>query len=243
MAIKLSHGTIKVLLVDDHGLWREGLKRIIAQLDDIEVIGEAHSGEEAIKKSRELKPHVVIMDVQMPGIGGLEAASRLSRADPDLKILVLTAFEKEPFPSRMMKAGCSGYLTKGCSPEEMAKAIRVVCTGQRYISPDIAQKLAMKHMGKAHASSTLFDKLSTREVQVMEMITKGVKPQDIAKQLCLSPKTINSYRYRLFEKLGIESDVELTHLAILYGVVDLGLDISERHVDDAVSDANASGNE
>ena len=216
----MSKVLIKILIVDDHGMMREGLKMILSNLDGIEVIGEASSGEEALKLTRKFKPDVVLMDLQMPGMGGVEAASRLMRANPDAKILVFSAFAEEPFPSRMMQAGCSGYITKKeCTPTQMSEAIRVVCANERYISPYIAQQLAMKHVGKSGQSSDdPFEKLSTREVQVMEMIVKGMKAQQVAELLCLSPKTVNSYRYRLFDKLGVKSDVELTRLALRYGL-------------------------
>ena len=217
----MSKVLIKILVVDDHGMMREGLKMILSNLDGIHVIGEASTGEEALKLTRKLKPNVVLMDLQMPGMGGVEAASRLMRANPDAKILVFSAFSEEPFPSRMMQAGCSGYITKKeCTPHQMTEAIRVICAGDRYISPSIAQQLAMKHVGKSSGKSTddPFEKLSTREVQVMEMIVKGMKAQQVAELLCLSPKTVNSYRYRLFNKLGVKSDVELTRLALRYGL-------------------------
>lgn len=209
---------IKVLIVDDHDLVRTGIKRLLADQAGIKVVGEASSGEAAINVARKTAPHVVLMDVKMPGIGGLEATRKLRRLDPELKILVLTACGDDPFPSRLLQAGAAGYLTKDCGLEEMVQAIKAVNAGQRYISPIIAQQLALKHLSDGEASP--FDVLSERELQVMIMITSGQKVQDISAKLCLSPKTVNSYRYRLFEKLNINSDVELTHLAIRHGLLD-----------------------
>ncbi len=211
---------IKVLVVDDHDLVREGVKRLLKDLKGIKVVGEANTGESAVQTAREVVPDVVLMDVKMPGIGGLEATRKMLRTNPDVKILVLTALDDEPFPSRMLQAGAAGYLTKGCGPEEMERAIRAVHSGQRYISPEVAQQLALKHV--TDPEPTPFDNLSERELQVMLMITSGQKVQEISDKLCLSPKTVNSYRYRLFDKLKVQTDVELTHLAIRHGMVDGG---------------------
>ena len=209
---------INVLLVDDHDLVRIGIRRLLSDVKGVKVIGEAKSGEEAVRVARELKPHVVLMDVKMPGIGGLEATRKLLRADPLVKIIAVTIYGDEPFPSRLLQAGAAGYITKGSSLEEMVQAIRTVFAGQRYISPEVAQQLALKHLSDQEISP--FDSLSERELQVMIMITNGMKVQEISDKLCLSPKTVNSYRYRLFEKLTVNSDVELTHLAMRHGMLD-----------------------
>lgn len=209
---------IKVLIVDDHELIRTGISRLLADFDKIEVIGEAESGEKAVALARELRPHVVLMDANMPGIGGLEATRRLVRYDPDIKIIAVTVHNEEPYPTKFMQAGAAGYMTKGADIKEIVIAIRQVNSGKRYITPDIAQEMALKALNPDNDSP--FDVLSEREMQVMLMITKGQKVQDISDKLFLSPKTVNSYRYRLFEKLSIENDVELTHMAIRYGVVD-----------------------
>jgi len=209
---------ISVLLVDDHDLVRHGIKKLLEDAPGIKVIGEAKSGEESIKRSKELAPNVVLMDIRMPGIGGLEATRKLLRANPDIRVLVISAFDDELFPQRLLQAGATGYITKGAGSEEMVKAIRSVHAGQLFISPDIAQKLAVKHITGQDDSP--FDALSERELQVSIMITNGQKVQAIAEKLCVSPKTVNSYRYRIFAKLGIKSDVELTHMALRYGLLD-----------------------
>ena len=217
---------IKVLLVDDHELVRLGIKRLLQDVSGLKVIGEASSGEEAIRLARELLPEVVLMDVQMPGIGGLEATRKMLRHNPDVKILALTVCDDEPYPSRLLQAGAAGYITKGCDPDEMIRAIRTIHSGQRYISTEIAQQLALKRFTKDDKSP--LDILSERELQIMLMITSGQKVQEISDKLCLSPKTVNSYRYRIFEKLSINSDVELTLLAIRLGLVE-GHKSSEEH--------------
>lgn len=209
---------ITVLLVDDHDLVRTGIKRLLSDLSDIEVIGEASNGEDAIKIVKEKKPNVVLMDVKMPGIGGLEATRKMLRHDPNVKIIALSVHAAEPFPSKLLQAGASGYLTKGALLEQMVTAIRTVHAGKRYLGPEIAQQLALKTFSDSEKSP--FELLSDREMQVMIMITSGQNVQQISEKLHVSPKTINSYRYRIYEKLNIESDVELTLLAMRYDMLD-----------------------
>ena len=209
---------IRVLIVDDHELVRLGISRLLGDVSGIEVIGEASSGEEAIDKVKRLSPDVVLMDVKMPGIGGLEATRRSLRVDPELKIIALSVYDDEPFPSKLMSAGAVGYLTKGTNLDEMVRAIKKVHSGQRYISSDIAQQLALKPFNSD--ASSPFEVLSSREMQITLMVISSIKVQDIAENLSLSPKTVNSYRYRIFEKLGVNGDVELTKLAIKHGLID-----------------------
>ncbi|BEE18132.1 UvrY/SirA/GacA family response regulator transcription factor [Aeromonas enteropelogenes] len=209
---------INVFLVDDHELVRTGIRRILEDVRGIKVVGEAQSGETAVAFCRQHHPDVILMDMNMPGIGGLEATRKILRIRPDVRIIVLTIHSENPFPTKVMQAGAAGYLTKGAAPDEMIQAIRLVHSGQRYISPEIAQQMALSQF--ASADENPFKSLSERELQIMMMITKGQKVTDISEQLNLSPKTVNSYRYRLFSKLGINGDVELTHLAIRYGMLD-----------------------
>lgn len=210
---------IRVLVVDDHDLVRTGISRMLADIDGLQVIGQAESGEAAIKRSRELKPDVVLMDVKMPGIGGLEATRKLLRSYPDIKVIAVTICEEDPFPTRLLQAGAAGYLTKGAALEEMIQAIRMVFAGQRYISPQIAQQLALKSF-QPKINGSPFDLLSEREIQIALMIANCQKVQVISDKLCLSPKTVNTYRYRIYEKLSITSDVELALLAVRHGMVD-----------------------
>jgi len=210
-------GLIKVLLVDDHELVRIGIKKILEDVNEIRVIGTAGTGEEAIKLARELNPDLILMDVQMPGIGGLEATRKILRHNPDVRILALTVCDDEPYPSRFLQAGAAGYITKGCDPAEMIRAVRCVHSGQRYISSTIAQQLALRRY--TNDENSPLDILSERELQIMLMIISGQKVNEISEKLCLSPKTVNSYRYRIFKKLEIHSDVELTLLAIRLGVI------------------------
>ncbi len=209
---------INVFLVDDHELVRTGIRRILEDVRGFKVVGEAESGEKAVQWCRSNQANVILMDMNMPGIGGLEATRKILRYDPDAKIIVLTIHSENPFPTKVMQAGACGYLTKSAGPDEMLQAIRAVNVGQRYLSPEIAQQMALSQF--CPAEDNPFQSLSERELQIMLMITKGEKVTDISEQLNLSPKTVNSYRYRLFSKLGINGDVELTHLAIRHGMID-----------------------
>jgi len=211
---------IRVLVVDDHDLVRTGITRMLADIDGLQVVGEGDSGESALKLARELRPDVVLMDVKMPGIGGLEATRKLLRSHPDIKVVAVTVCEEDPFPTRLLQAGAAGYLTKGAGLDEMVQAIRLAFAGQRYISPQIAQQLALKPF---QPQGSPFDTLSEREIQIALMIVGCQKVQIISDKLCLSPKTVNTYRYRIFEKLSVTSDVELTLLAVRHGMVDASL--------------------
>lgn len=208
---------INILLVDDHELVRTGIRRILEDVKGLKVIGEAQNGEEAVQFCRKNTPDVVLMDMNMPGIGGLEATKKILRYSPDTKVIVLTVHTEDPIPTKVMQIGASGYLTKGAGPDEMINAIKAVNSGQRYLTPEIAQQMALSQFKSSDESP--FNSLSERELQIMMMVTRGEKVPDISEQLMLSTKTINSYRYRMFEKLNISNDVELTHLAIRHGMI------------------------
>ncbi|AUX93029.1 UvrY/SirA/GacA family response regulator transcription factor [Mixta gaviniae] len=208
---------ISILLVDDHELVRAGIRRILEDIKGIRVAGEACCGEDAVKWCRTNQVDVILMDMNMPGIGGLEATRKIVRFNPDAKIIMLTIHTENPLPAKVMQAGAAGYLSKGAAPQEVISAIRSVHAGQRYIASDIAQQMALSQI-EPEKSESPFSCLSERELQIMLMITKGQKVTDISEQLNLSPKTVNSYRYRMFSKLNISGDVELTHLAIRHGL-------------------------
>ena len=209
---------IKIMLVDDHRLVRAGLKRVLAEAADMEVIAEAASGEEALEIVRAKVPDVVLMDINMPGIGGLETTRRLTQRLPEVKVIVVSMHLEEPYPSRMLAAGASGYISKDSAADEAIAAIRRVHGGGHYVAADVAGNMAASLVkGK---SDSPFDQLSQRETQVMLMVTKGHSTQDISDRLHLSPKTVSTYRYRLFEKLNVSNDVELTRMAMRYGLLE-----------------------
>ena len=210
---------IKLLLVDDHDLVRTAIARMLSDSSDLDVVGEANSGEQAYNMVRELLPDVVLMDIRMPGIGGLEATRKIKQRFPQVKILALSACEEEPFPTRLLQAGASGYLTKGACIEETVRAIRQVAAGHHYLSSAIAQQMALKAYDSKQLDNP-FDQLSEREMQISLMIASGQKIQVISDLLCVSPKTVNTHRYRIFSKLNIENDVELALLAVRHNLVE-----------------------
>ena len=210
---------IKLLLVDDHDLVRTAIAHMLSDTDDLKVIGQASSGEQAYTMVGELNPDVILMDVRMPGIGGLEATRKIKQRYNDVKVLALSAYGDGPFPTRLLQAGASGYLTKGACINETVRAIRQVAAGKNYISPSIAQQMALKSCN-TNQPDCPFDQLSEREMQISLMIASGQKIQLISDLLCVSPKTVNTYRYRIFEKLKIENDVELALLAVRHNLVD-----------------------
>jgi len=211
---------IRILLVDDHALFRSGMRSILESEPDFEVVGEAESGEEAVDLTHRLSPQVVLMDVHMPGIGGIEATRRVLRIDAEIRVIALTVLDDEPFPTRLLDAGARGYLTKGCPAEELVKAIHHVIMDKHYLSADVAQKISLSNIVHKGESSPL-SRLSPREMQVMMMITQGNTNQEISDALFLSPKTVSTYRTRLFEKLDLHNDVELTHFALRHGLIEL----------------------
>ena len=209
---------IRVMVADDHDLVRSGISRMLGDVQNIKVVAQAASGEEAVECYREFAPDVTLMDIRMPGIGGLEATRKICQINPHARIIAVTACADELFPAKLIEAGAMGYVTKSTDISEMVTAIRNVFTGKKYIDPDIAQQLALQAIEPESASP--FQQLSQREMQIAMMIVHCEKVQTISEKLCLSPKTVNSYRYRMFDKLNISSDVELTHLAIRHELID-----------------------
>ena len=210
---------IQVMVVDDDHLVRLGICRLLSDAPGIEVVAEASNGEEAVKVAKEKQPQVILMDLRMPGIGGLEATRKVIRHNPQTKVIAVTVCGAEPFPSKLLQAGASGYLTKGAKPEEMINAIRSVALGKRYLGVEIAQQLALRNVAEGD-KKTPFELLSERELQVTMMIVVGSSVQEIADKLCVSPKTINTYRYRIYDKLSVKSDVGLTLLAFRHNLID-----------------------
>ncbi len=209
---------ISILLVDDHELVRAGVARMLNDEDDMYVLGEAASGEEAVEFVKQHAPDVVLLDARMPGIGGIEATHGLIKISPQIRIIAMSSVTTGVIPSQMLRAGAKAFITKSVGVEEMLKAVRMVHDGQHYVTPEVATQLALDPFNQEEES--LFDKLSRREMQIAQMLTDGKKVSQISQYLDLSPKTVYSYRYRIFEKLGIRSDVELTILAVKYGLAD-----------------------
>ena len=209
---------IKIMLVDDHRLVRAGLRRVLQEVADMSVVAEASKGEDALELARQTNPDVVLMDINMPGIGGLECTRRLLQRSPSTKVIAVSMHLEEPYPSRFLAGGAAGYLSKDSAADEVVSAIRRVYAGGHYVAADVAGNLAASLV--RGASNSPFEQLSQRETQVMLMVTKGYGTQEISDRLHLSPKTVSTYRYRLFEKLNVTNDVELTRMAMRYGLLE-----------------------
>lgn len=207
---------VKIMLVDDHDLVRTGLRRLLEDNAAYSIVAEAANGEDSISLTKEHQPDVVLMDLKMPGMGGLEATRKLKHLHPEVRIIIVTMIDDIMFPQRLLRAGASGYLTKGAKIDEITKAIREVMANRRYISPDLAQRMATVELDDGRSP---FEGLSERELQVLMLLMDGQRVSDISDELCLSPKTISTYRYRLYDKLSVKNDIELTCLALEHGII------------------------
>ncbi len=209
---------INVVLVDDHELVRTGFRMILAQQPGIEVVGEAADGERGLALIRSVEPDVALVDVHMPGLSGIELTDRVRKHKLATRIVILTVVSEAPFPRRLIEAGASGYLTKGCAADELVRAVRQVADGRRYLAPDIAELLALGALDGNRGSP--FECLSPRELDVAMMLAQGQDMQHIAAQLKLSAKTVATYKYRLFDKLGIDNTVALAHMVHMHRLLD-----------------------
>lgn len=212
---------ISVLLVDDHELVRTGIEALLNSAEDIKVVGVAKSGEDAVQAVANLAPDVVMMDVNMPGIGGVEASRRMLQYNPKIKIIALSVQNDGPIPHQLLKLGVLGFISKGSPVDEMIQGIRKVMQGKRFLCSEVANNLAFQ--GLPGSKESPFAKLSQRESEVVTLILQGKTIQEMAKMLVLSDKTVNTYRYRLYEKLHVKNDVELTRLAVKFGHIDNAL--------------------
>ena len=212
--------TIRVFLVDDHALVRAGMRMILSGETDIEVIGEAESGEEALPQIRKLKPDVVLCDLHLPGVSGLEVTRRIVKGGYGARVIVVSVLEDGPMPKRMIEAGAVGYVGKGGDASELLRAVRDVARGKRYLASNIAQNLALAGIG---GDASPFDALSRRELEVAMLLTQGLRQEEIARRLSLSAKTINTHKTRLFDKLRIQDNIALARLAGQYGLSDPAL--------------------
>lgn len=209
---------IRIVLVDDHALVRTGLRMILEKQPDMEVCGEADDGHSGLQLIRREHPDIALVDLHMPTVSGIEVTDRVHRAKLSTRVVILTMAGEAPFPRKLLDAGASGYLTKGCPAEELVRAVRQVADGRRYIGSEVAQQLALQNVGDGLASP--FDDLSTRELEVAMMLAQGLSATQIADRLKLSAKTIATYKYRLFDKLSIGNVVTLAHLATTHGLMD-----------------------
>lgn len=208
---------VTVLLVDDHELVRAGFRRLLEDGDEIKAVLEANSGEQAIVEYRKHHPDIVVMDISMPGLGGLGAIEKIITHDPGAKILVLSVYEESIFTKQALQAGAKGFIPKRSAPEEMYKALHQVIQGNTYISPTIAQQMAMMQLS---GSENPLDNLSHREFEIFRLLAQGKTVNEIAEIFNLSPKTIGTHHTNVKQKLNVSNSAELARLAIRHGLID-----------------------
>ena len=208
---------INVMLVDDHAVVRMGFKMLLEMDADIKVVAEAESGEQGILRYMEFKPNVVVMDITMPGMGGLEAIERILAKDSAAKVLVLSAHEDSVHPKRVLKAGAMGYLTKRSAAEELIKAIRTVASGKKYLEASVAQQMAIQQLS---GNQNPVDVLSPREFEVFMALAKGKTTNEIAETLFLSPRTVGTHLYNIKQKLNANNSAEIALIAMRSGLID-----------------------
>ena len=211
---------IRVLVVDDHTIVRDGICSLLALAGDIEVVGEAANGSEALKMVKELEPNVVLMDIAMPIMGGLEATRRIRKEFPTTKVLVLTQYDDREYVFPVIEAGASGFISKVAASSELTSGIRAVYQGDSYLSPSVTKLLVEEHQrGDGRVSHDPYEQLTDRERDVLKLVVEGYTTQEIADMLVVSPKTVEGHRTNLMAKLGIHNRTELVKYALRKGII------------------------
>jgi DNA-binding NarL/FixJ family response regulator len=210
---------IRVLLADDHAILREGVRALLCLSDDIEVVGEAVDGQRAVEATKQLDPDVVVMDIAMPGLGGLEATLEIKKAGLRSKVLILSQYEDREYVRRLLKAGVSGYLLKKSAGAELANAIRAVHRGGLVLDPEVARTAMEDSSPAAPGGGDPYETLTDREKQVLKLVAEGLANKEVADVLGISVKTAMSHREKVMEKLGLHNRTELVRFAIRRGVI------------------------
>ena len=208
---------IRIMLIDHHRLVRTGMKALLSQERGMEVVSESGAPDRAVAAAKEVNPDVVVLNAELPGMGALETTRRMARLEPAPKVIALGAQIDGPFPTCLLEVGARGYLPKTCKRDELAAAIRQIARGAYYVGGDVAQNLVLNKLRDAPSPMS---RLTPRELAVMVMVSQGQTRSQISSVLSLSPKTVSTYRTRLLRKLGVQSDVELTHISLRYGLIE-----------------------
>ncbi len=214
---------IRVLVVDDHTILRDGIRALLGLYDDIEIVGEASDGKEALARVAQLRPDVVIMDIAMPGLGGIEATLEMRKRNTDSKVLVLSQHDNKEYVHSVLKAGAYGYVLKKAAGSELIAAIRAVYRGESFLDSSIARTVIDGYLGREGESGNdnEYERLSDREIQVLKLVAEGSSNKEIADLLCVSVKTVMGHRANVMEKLNIHNRTELVKYAIKRGLIDL----------------------
>ncbi len=212
---------IKVMLVDDHALFRQGMRALLQSSSDIEIVGEATNGKEAIEKVSQLSPEVVLMDIAMPVMGGVEATRRIRKDNPEIGVLVLTQYEDSEYILSMLKAGAKGYIAKTATAAELVAAIRAVNKGESFLYPSATTALIKEYLTRARGEQSEYERLTDREREILQLVAEGRPNQEIADRLFISVKTVLRHRTSIMEKLGFHNRTELIKYAISKGLIDV----------------------
>jgi DNA-binding NarL/FixJ family response regulator len=210
---------IRVLLVDDHTLVRAGLRGLLEGIEGVEVVGEAGDGHDAVRLSDELHPDVVLLDVGMPGLNGLDAASRMIGADATIRVLILSMHTSEEYVLRALRAGCAGYLLKRSAVPELEVAVRAVARGEMYLSPAVSKQVVDDYVGRTGGSADPLEALTPRQREILQLVAEGHTSKQIAERLGLSFKTVEAHRAQIMERLGLEDVTGLVRFAVRVGLV------------------------
>ena len=218
--------SIKILLADDHTIVRQGLARLLEDQPNMKIVGEAVNGQMAVKKALEVKPNIIIMDIAMPVMNGIEAAKRIRKHLPEAKILILSMYSHEYYIHELLEAGISGYLLKDSSGRDIIKAIHAAMKNETFLSPSISKLVVDSYLSPRKGSDreNRFKQLSNREREVFQLIAEGRTTRQIADMLYISISTVKSHKAKIMEKLGIYTPVQLVHFALQLGLVDPDLD-------------------
>lgn len=210
---------IRVLLADDHTLVRAGIRGLLAGLHDIEVEGEAGDGHEALRLADTLRPDVVLLDVGMPGLNGLEVAARLATLDSSIRVVILSMHVSEEYVLRSLRAGCAGYLLKASAVSELEDALRAVTRGETYLSPAVSKPVVDEYVRRTGGATDPLEALTPRQREVLQLVAEGNSTKEIAQRLGLSPKTVETHRAQLMERLGVHEVSGLVRFAVRVGLV------------------------
>jgi len=212
---------IKVLVVDDHAMFRQGICALVGSYEDLEVVGEAEHGREAIEKVRELSPQVVLMDIAMPIMGGLEATRRIQKEAPNTKVLVLTQYDDSEYVLSLVRSGARGYISKTATSSELISAIRAVNAGEFFLYPSAAKTLVEEYLRRAGGEKDGYDRLTSRKREILQPVAEGHTNREIADRLVIGVKTVLRHRTNIMEKLGFHNRTELIKYAISKGLIEV----------------------
>jgi len=210
---------IRILVADDHTLVRAGIRGLLAGLEGVEVVGEVGEGHDALRLAEELRPDIVFLDIGMPGLNGLEVASRLNSVDPAMRVVILSMHSSEEYVLRALRAGCAGYLLKGSAVAELEVAVRAVARGETYLSSAVSKRVVEEYLSRTGSATDPLDALTPRQREILQLVAEGNTSKDIASRLLLSFKTVEAHRAQIMERLGVHDVAGLVRFAVRVGLV------------------------